>query len=57
MMVLFYVNQFEMVCYATIENPDAKYSHTLVLAGFRTCQTLYTSHFNEKKTFQQSALA
>ena len=34
-----------------------KYSHTLVLVSFRTHQTRYSSHFNEKKIFQYSVLA
>ena len=33
------------------------YSHTSVLIGFRTHQTLYSSHFDEKKMFQHLALA
>ena len=27
------------------------YTHTLILVGFRNCQTLYTLHFNEKQMF------
>lgn len=35
----------------------AKQSHTLALITFRSRQTLYSSHFDEKKMFQHSALA
>ena len=34
-----------------------KYSHTLVLVGFRNHQTLYSSHFDKKKMFQHTAHA
>ena len=34
-----------------------KYSHTSVVIGFRTPQTLYLSYFEEKNMFQRSALA
>ena len=38
----------QLLC-STWQRSGASYSHTLVLVSFRTCQTLYSSHFDEKK--------